>query len=247
MSVPCMAAGCVNGVVRVWDVGDKTDDICKRCKGTGLSAPRSIRQWDEVLDLGGQGDPTDRRVPLRRLHLEGINPNTVRHAFRELDSATGALALAGYFTFTWVKVEGEGGPLVNLVELRESYLWEEGRRRMLASRGMRGREDGAPHAWWVSAAWDGVVMHAFSSSSVRFKHPVWREGVQFYVGIDEVEGASEHKVKQEAEPWRGHECGGKIRAYPAVLCSLCDGRAESFRLDERLSDLLATIERMRGS
>lgn len=32
----CDAPGCVKGMVRVWDVGDKTDDVCKRCAGTGV-------------------------------------------------------------------------------------------------------------------------------------------------------------------------------------------------------------------
>lgn len=173
---PCGAEGCVNGVVRVWDVGDKTDGVCERCGGTGLAAPRSIRQWDEALDLGG------RSVPLRRLHLEGILPGTVRHAFRGETKH-----LAGYLTFAWVF----GEP--SLAELREAYLAEEGRRRAwLAAdprlNGVVAEAMGAdllresPHAWWVSASWDGVVMHAWAVS----RHTVWREGVQFYVGIDEV-------------------------------------------------------------
>jgi hypothetical protein len=42
-------------------------------------------------------------------------------------------------------------------------------------------------------------------------------------------------------PWQGHNCGDTTRAYPAVLCSLCDGKAESFRLDERLEEMKAQI------
>lgn len=80
----CDAEGCTDGKVRVWDVGDMTDDLCKKCGGTGRMPPesaddrqRAIVAWfrDNPLDVGRtvfEAILRDRDIDVSRAVVEAI-------------------------------------------------------------------------------------------------------------------------------------------------------------------------------
>lgn len=140
--------------------------------GQAVGVRRSVRQWDEVLDLGdGRG------VPLRRLHLEGIDPRSVRYA----TSGDGAGRELG-----WSE---------SARDLREWYLLEEhltngtqaAMDRVAVHLGRPATRCLSLHAWWATAAWGGVVFH---TSSVSMGVPVSKEGLRFIVGVEEFVGGA---------------------------------------------------------
>lgn len=148
---------------------------------------RSVRQWEELLDLGIGPDGGNRSVPLRRLHLEGIDPRvvSVRQLFQDEYGGTGHFDLAVWPDGAWDTSEP------NLDELSEKFLFHEAWRQRLISANPPMSENVlnsyvdrrvGPFAWWVStgACDDGAVFHSARVS----RYPLSQEGLRFLVGIE---------------------------------------------------------------
>ena len=122
---------------------------------------RSVRQWEEVFDLGG-----GRSVPLRRLHIEGVDPTTIYKV-----NTWGAAE-----PFRWQSTRPRRAAQ------RHHYLSSERHWRVVVS------EDGTAvgaklNAWWVSSMWGGVESH---DAGVSWRGEVSEEGLRFLVGIGDL-------------------------------------------------------------
>lgn len=125
---------------------------------------RSVRRWDDVLDLGD-----GRKVPMQRLFVEGVDPRTVR--CRSEDGMHEVLV--------WSECEP------NLDDLRGTYLWLESKQTSLTTWPPLDPNPNARlhlHPWWITVVReDGVAFHVATLAT----RPVSWKDIEITVDLDE--------------------------------------------------------------